>query len=100
MGTCVNCKYVGRPTYKSPCSECSSLTHNKYEAVEIRTNGDRIRAMSDEGLAAWIATVTVTAMVKILDKAGVSCKEEETAIKETAYGTLEWLKQPVEEVKE
>lgn len=98
MGTCVNCKYAGRPTYKSPCSECKG--YSKHEAVEIRTNGDRIRAMSDEELAAWIATVTVTAMVKILDKAGVSCKEAETAIKETAYGTLEWLKQPVEEVKE
>ena len=55
MGTCVNCKSAGRPTYKSPCSECKG--YSKYEAVEIRTNADRIRAMSDEELEASIISV-------------------------------------------
>lgn len=52
MGTCVNCQFAVRPTYKSPCSECKG--YSKHEAVEIRTNGDRIRAMSNEELAKFL----------------------------------------------
>lgn len=55
MGTCVNCKYAGRPTYKSPCSECHG--YSKHESVEIRTNGDRFRALSDEDLAVTILCI-------------------------------------------
>lgn len=52
MDTCNICKYAGRPTYKSPCSECKEFS--KYEYENKKTNADRIRAMSDEELA-WYA---------------------------------------------
>ena len=50
MATCNICKYAGRPSYKSPCSECKG--YSKYEYKQVQTNADRIRAMSDEELAA------------------------------------------------
>ena len=46
MPNCNICKYAGRPTYKSPCSECKEFS--KYEYEKKKTNADRIRAMSDE----------------------------------------------------
>ena len=49
MHTCNICKYAGRPTYKSPCSECKELS--KYEYENKKTNADIIRSMSDEELA-------------------------------------------------
>ena len=49
MPTCNICKYAGRPTYKSPCSECKEFSEYEYE--NKKTNADRIRAMSDEELA-------------------------------------------------
>ena len=52
MPTCNTCKYVGRPTYKSPCSECKEFS--KYEYESKQTNADRIRAMNDEELAKFL----------------------------------------------
>ena len=49
MATCNICKYAGRPTYKSPCSECKEFS--KYEYENKKTNADIIRSMSDEELA-------------------------------------------------
>lgn len=49
MPTCNICKYAGRPTYKSPCSECKEFS--KYEYENKKTNADIIRSMSDEELA-------------------------------------------------
>ena len=49
MATCNICKYAGRPTYKSPCSECKEFI--KYEYENKKTNADIIRSMSDEELA-------------------------------------------------
>ena len=46
MATCSICKYAGRPTYKSPCSECKGFS--KYEYEKLQTNAGRFRAMSDE----------------------------------------------------
>lgn len=120
MGTCVNCKYAGRPTYKSPCSECHG--YNKHEAVEIRTNGDRIRAMSDEELAKFLNDLAnrgegpwsgpyarqfcdncPAVKVKIADSdeeiEAMPC-EFEGHICPHGDEVVWWLKEPVEEVKE
>ena len=88
MGTCVNCKYAGRPTYKSPCSECKG--YSKHEAVEIRTNGDRIRAMSDDELAEFIGD---------FELCDVCSKECNALIDNEDCGKqlLKWLKQPESE---
>ena len=48
MDTCNICKYAGRPTYKSPCSECKEFSKYKYE--NKKTNADRIRSMTDDEL--------------------------------------------------
>ena len=48
MPNCNICKYAGRPTYKSPCSECKEFS--KYECENKKTNADIIRSMSDEEL--------------------------------------------------
>lgn len=86
METCVNCKYAGRPTYKSPCSECQG--YNKYEAVEIRTNGDRIRAMSDEEIAEFFGKTPICERIPI-----EKCSEYD-ACPDCWFA---WLKQPVKE---
>lgn len=81
MGTCASCMYAGRPTYKSPCSECKG--YSKHEAVEIRTEADKIRAMSDEELGIFLA----------------EWAEKPWTWKKDGEGEcLAWLKQPVEEV--
>ena len=38
MPTCNICKYAGRPTYKSPCSECKEFSQYEYE--DNRANAD------------------------------------------------------------
>ena len=89
MGTCVNCKYAGRPTYKSPCSECKG--YSKHEPVEIRTNGDRIRAMSDEELAAYFGQYTLCTQIQ--DKHSGWCDAQPVC----SGCLVEWLKQPAED---
>lgn len=90
MGTCVNCKYAGRPTYKSPCSECQG--YNKYEAVEIRTNGDRFRALSDEDLAVTILCIRHGERPWCDERCGTTGSICENCI-------TKWLKEPYEEGK-
>ena len=71
MPTCNICKYAGRPTYKSPCSECKEFSEYEYE--NKKTNADIIRAMSDEELADVL---------------------REFATKPMQGSFLEWLQQP------
>lgn len=78
MATCNNCKYAGRPTYKSPCSECKEF--DKYEYENKKTNADIIRSMSDDELARWLEY-----------EGGGACAE--------MCGWLNWLQQPAEENK-
>lgn len=87
--TCANCQFAGRPTYKSPCSECNG--YSKHEAVEIRaseirTNGDQVRAMSDEELGQMLFAV----------KLGYAPWCDHSC--ECATCISNWFKQPVEEV--
>lgn len=57
MATCNICEYAGRPSYKSPCSECRG--YSKYKYKKMQTNADRFRSMTDEELA--------TALYQMLD---------------------------------
>lgn len=96
MHTCNICKYAGRPTYKSPCSECKEFS--KYEYKNKKTNADRIRAMSDEELAAHLHDIGwdchLCAEHRRLDNEpllrGEKCDEK------CAEHCLEWLQQPAE----
>lgn len=100
MGTCLECKYCERPPYKFPCSECKN--HNKYESKSEtqKTNGDRIRAMSDEELARWMLRYQRQVVKETLRTLGT---EEHVKVFEEALGenpdctdVVRWLKQPVE----
>ena len=79
MPNCNICKYAGRPTYKSPRSECKEFS--KYEYENKKTNADRIRSLTDEQLARWLEY-----------EGGGACAE--------VCGWLDWLKQPAEEAPE
>lgn len=78
MATCNICKYAGRPTYKSPCSECKDFS--KYECKNKKTNADIIRSMSDDELA------------ELLNQLGTSTRAWQKCKGETMY----WLQQPAE----
>ena len=77
MPNCNICKYAGRPTYKSPCSECKEFS--KYEYENKKTNADCIRAMTDEQLAMCLYEVGY-----------------DEGWDKPEYA-LEWLRQPAEE---
>lgn len=79
MPTCNICKYAGRPIYKSPCSECKGFS--KYEYEKLQTNADRIRSMSDEELADFLAYTWATSA---------------RAWQKDTGETLHWLQQPTE----
>ena len=94
MPTCNICKYAGRPTYKSPCSECKEFS--KYEYENKKTNADIIRSMSDEEIAGLIRVIYMS------EECPICTLECETCFfKEVCAGTyfgkeIEWLKQPAE----
>ena len=85
MPNCNICKYAGRPTYKSPCSECKEFS--KYEYENKKTNADRIRAMSDEELVEFIKNIKVRAAF---------CKTVKNNDAFEKLCSAEWLKQPAE----
>lgn len=86
MHTCNICKYAGRPTYKSPCSECKEFS--KYEYENKKTNADLIRSMSDEELAWYLMLWRCEAVAK---HNGVSSEYTDTQ-----KNILDWLQQPAE----
>ena len=86
MHTCNICKYAGRPTYKSPCSECKEFS--KYEYENKKTNADRIRSMSDEELCNWLFQRDCTNIAAFLEYGGMGVMN--------AVQLLEWLQQPSE----
>lgn len=88
MHTCNICKYAGRPTYKSPCSECKEFS--KYEYENKKTNADRIRSMSDEELAAWIASMTTVCECC----AEINECESPKCFNKCLHGVEDWLQQP------
>ena len=94
MPTCNTCKYAGRPSYKSPCSECKEFS--KYEHKSKITNADRIRSVSDEKLALF-----VRAIISAESCPGIYCDCDECFFKEPCFNDskwrgkeIEWLKQP------
>lgn len=73
---CIKCKYIDGTDGKEP---------SNWEE-KLKTNADRIRAMSDEELAEFIQEAE-------------SCGQEGASIADWGMTTLEWLKKPVEEVR-
>ena len=97
MKNCKNCRYKGRPTYIDPCAGCHEF--DKFELKSTTTNADRIRAMSDEELAEFLANMLVeNRMWDFVPPGHNFTATQSSATKHTWFCTLyKWLKQPVEE---
>ena len=52
--TCITCKYAP-PMKKWPCEDCDMRKPADIWEPKPQTNADRIRAMTDEELAAWLS---------------------------------------------
>ena len=48
---CDNCKYAETPAFFEPCASCGG---SSYWEPEVKTNGDRIRSMTDEEMAKYL----------------------------------------------
>ena len=87
MPNCNICKYAGRPTYKSPCSECKEFS--KYECENKKTNADRIRSMTDDELNELFN--------EIYNAGEKDASAYEWGQRKNSFEwTLEWLQQPAE----
>ena len=88
------CKYAGRPIYKSPCSECKGFS--KYEYEKLKTNADRIRAMSDEELAVFLDEFSSLCLDCSEDAKNKSCPIYKEGYYCRPQDIMGWLKQPAE----
>jgi hypothetical protein len=71
----------------------------KWEAAEHYkpdTNADRIRAMSDEELANWLARTQYANIMEAAEIFGAQLPFEEETLKGSEKECLEWLKQNAE----
>lgn len=62
-----------------------------------QTNAERIRAMSDEELAKWLARTQYANMMEAAEIFGAQLPFEEETLKGSEQECLQWLKQPAEE---
>ena len=82
---------LGRASSSAPPTGCV--------CVSI-TNGDHIRAMSDEELADWIARTQIVNVSEALKTASISFDPEDGLKDDVEKACLEWLRQPAEMSKE
>lgn len=68
--------------------ECRHFIH--------KTHADRIRAMSDEELANWLARTQYANMMEATEIFGAQLPFDEETLKGSEKECLEWLKQPAE----
>ena len=68
-----------------------------FEIVEApKTNADRIRAMSDEEMADWLARTQIANVAEALEIARIPWEQPDGMKDEVKKECLEWLKQPAE----
>ena len=75
------------------CDDCKMAEFEKRQKKKPATNADRIRAMNDEDLAAWIAGMTTVCECC----AELNECEAPRGFNRCSHGVEDWLKQPVEE---
>ena len=93
--TCVN---AGTASYKYPCNCCDMIEgSSRCKYKKVRTHADRIRAMSDEELAKWLARTQYANMMEDAEIFGAQLPFEEETLKGAEQECLQWLKQPAEE---
>ena len=72
------------------CADCVAHDNTGGHWVDVKTNADRIRAMTDEELAKFIPDWSYTNACKCDEKPYVDCNNE------CWKCVTEWLRQPVE----
>lgn len=82
-----NCR---TPIHTGKCSKACIEKYNKDNGIKPQTNADRIRAMSDEGLAEFLYSCE---FCDICEEGCDSCTYNGDCKRRLA----EWLKQPAEE---
>lgn len=79
---CNNCKYDSKESNEFPCVECS---HNRVvDYYEPKTNADRIRNMSDEELAEFLANMQEFAIKRKADSKEEILRMLQAEVKEGA----------------
>ena len=69
--------------------------HN--ESQKPQTKADRIRAMSDEELAKWLARSQIENAKEMCDILGIVFPATDEMVDKTTQQALAWLQQPAEE---
>ena len=99
----VKCKYEGTGIWDGRCTgtkevdPCPGYDKCKQYKPNYTTNADRIRAMSDEELANWLARTQYANMTEAAEIFGTKLPFKEETLKGTEKECLEWLKQPADE---
>ena len=104
MNPCDQCK---RPATVKCCHNCKKdaaecgVWHScgkdcpEWEK-QVLTRADRIRAMSDEELAGWLAGTQIANLSEALEIANIPWERADNLEDETKKEFLEWLQQPAE----
>ena len=66
---------------------------------KVQTNADKIRSMTDEELAVWLASIRLDMINKLCKKFDVEIEMPVPTVENTAE-MREWLRQPAENPKE
>jgi hypothetical protein len=92
---CFNCRFELRIPDEIPCIHCG-IDGREYWLPKAKTNADRIRAMTDEELADWIARTQIANVAEALEIVGVPWERKAGMKDEVSKEVLEWLQQPAE----
>lgn len=92
---CNNCKFELYNADEIPCKDCG-MEEREYWQPKPQTNADRIRAMSDEELANWLARTQYANMMEAAEIFGEQLPFEEETLKGSEQECLQWLKQPAD----
>lgn len=85
MKMCSNCLHFRYLLTRNPAAPCETCVHHDHWQTTVQTNADRIRAMTDEELAEFLAEYRCTHKAP-------HCMEANCA-----QCWLEWLRQETEE---
>ena len=100
---CGNCAVYDRQNMKHSelCGKCITehFPNGKESDPSMwkplpQTNADRIRAMSDEELADWLARTQIANVAEALAEASIPFEQSDGLKDGVVKGCLEWLRQP------
>ena len=92
---CKNCPVKPCETMNYRGSTCAAQ-RAKLGLGDPKTNADRIRAMSDEELADWIARTQVSNVAEAFEVIGYAWEQPDNLKEGVKKECLDWLQQPAE----